>query len=229
LPLSGPSAARRATRSARGAGRLAAVGVVESFAGLPEDFTGVAVTRTGRVWSAATRELRQVPAGGEDRVLAERNRREALLGEVEAAARAEQAALAEVEAATAAVADADAARDEADRAARVAARARDEAAETEQHARWLIEQRRKAPDEGPGAERRAQLESAIATERRLAERAERERKERLRRIELDEARLARDGELKPAADRLAAALEEACAAIALRVEALGAELEADRA
>src|SRR5436190_13824480 len=96
-------AARVDTRSALVAGLLADVWVVESFDGLPEDFTGVAVTRTGRVWSAATRELRQVPAGGEDRVLAERNRREALVGDVEAAARAEHAALAKVEAASAAV------------------------------------------------------------------------------------------------------------------------------
>ena len=51
--------------------------------GSRDGFAGVAVTRAGRVWSAATRELRQVPAGGEDRVLAERNRRDGLVAEVE--------------------------------------------------------------------------------------------------------------------------------------------------
>ena len=112
------------------------------------------MTRDGRVWSPATRELRQVPAGGEDRVLAERNRRDGLLAEVERAARAEQAALAKVEEAPRAVQGADATRDEADRAARAAAGARDEAAEAERHTGWLIEQRRSAPDEGPAAERR---------------------------------------------------------------------------
>ena len=38
----------------------------------------MAVTRTGRVWSARARELRQAPAVGEERILAERNRREQL-------------------------------------------------------------------------------------------------------------------------------------------------------
>ncbi len=207
---------------------LAGVWVVESLEALPEDFDGVAVTRTGRVWSAAARELRQVPAGGEDRVLAERNRRDGLVAAVEAAAQAEQAAGAEVERASEAVAAADAARDDADRAARAAARARDEAVEAERHAGWLIAQRRRAPDEGPTAERRAQLEAAVATERRLADRAERERAERLRRTEHERGRLAADEALAPAVVRLAAALEQAAAAVATRVEVLKAELDADR-
>ena len=66
---------------ADGDGRLAARAarrrwVVDSLDGLDPAFSGVAVTRDGRVWSPVTRELRQVPAGGEDRVLAERNRRD---------------------------------------------------------------------------------------------------------------------------------------------------------
>ncbi len=201
---------------------------MDSFDALDRDFAGVAVTRDGRVWSPATRELRQVPAGGEDKVLAERNRRDALVAEVERAAQAERAALAKVEEASKAVQAADAARDEAERAARAAARARDEAAEAERHAGWLIEQRRHAPDEGPGAERRAQLEAAVASERRLVERAERERAERERRIAGERERLARDSALQPAAERLAAALQQAAAAVAERVEVLGAELDADR-
>ena len=156
--------------------------MVHSVDGLAADFGGIAVTRAGRVWSPATRELRQVPAGGEDRVLAERNRRDELLGGVERAAQAEQAALARVETAAQAVSRADAARDEAERSARAAARARDEAAEGERHARWLMDERRRTPDEGPDAERRAQIQAALGTERRLAERAERERTERARRI-----------------------------------------------
>src|SRR5204862_308535 len=126
---------------------------------------GIAVTKDGRVWAPGTRELRQVPAGGEDRVLSERNRREALVRQVEAAAQAERAALAEVETAQQAVAEADSARDAAERDARAAARARDEAAEAERHARWVIQQRRSAPDEGATAERKLQVEAAIATER----------------------------------------------------------------
>jgi len=208
---------------------LADVWVVETVDRLDPSFKGVAVTRDGRVWSPSTRELRQVAPGGADRVLAERNRRDALVEQVEVAARAERAAQVEVEAAQAKVAEADAARDVIDREARAAARARDEAAEAERHARWVIQQRRSAPDEGPSAERRAQVESAIKTEQRLAERAERERQERARQLEHERRRLGRDEELKPAADRLAAALEAAGAVIRTRVAVLEAELAADRA
>src|SRR5207253_1178330 len=79
------------------------------------------------------------------------------------------------------------------------------------------------------AERRAQLEAALATERRMAERAAREREERARRIETEAARLARDEALRPAVERLAGAMQAAGEAIAVRVEVLGAEMEADRA
>jgi chromosome segregation protein len=207
---------------------LASVWVVDDIAALPRDFAGVAVTRQGRLWSAATRELRQVPAGGEDRVLAERNRRDALLGEVERAAAAERAAQAALEQAGEAVAAADAARDEADRAARTAARAREDAAEAARHAARLIEQRRQAPDDGPAAGRHSQLEAALAAERRLAERAARERAERARRIADERARLAHDQDLRPRAERLVAALEAAAAAVASHAQRLEAELAADR-
>jgi chromosome segregation protein len=92
----------------------------------------------------------------------------------------------------------------------------------------VIEQRRTAPDEGPAAERRAQLESALASERRLIERAERERVERENRITAERERLARDEALRPAAERLAATLSEAGAAVGSRLEVLEAELQADR-
>ncbi len=208
---------------------LADVWVVDDVEALDPSFRGVAVTRDGRVWSPSTRELRQVPAGGADRVLTERNRRDALLNDVEKAAQAERAALAAVEESQAKVAAADAARDAIDREARAAARARDEAAEAERHARWVIQQRRAAPDEGPSAERRAQVEAAIATEKRLAERAQRDRAERARKLEHERRRLERDEALRPVAERLAAALQSATEAIATRLEVLEAELTADRA
>jgi chromosome segregation protein len=210
-------------------GLLAEVWVVETFESLSPDFRGVAVTRTGRVWSPATRELRQVPGGGEDRLLAERNRRDQLVQESERAAQKEHAALADGEQASQAVAAADAARDDADRAAREATRARDEAGEAVRHAGWLIEQRRKAPDEGPIATRRAQLGAALAAERRLAERAERERRDRERRLALERERLAADDRLAPAAQRLVDVLEVAGMAVGERQESLQAELDADRA
>jgi chromosome segregation protein len=207
---------------------LADVFVVDDLGALEPGFHGVAVTRDGRVWSPGSRELRQVSAGGEDRVLAERTRRDGLIAQVEEAAQAEQTALAAVEGAAARVQAADAARDEADRAARAAARARDEALEAERHAGHLIAQRSDAPDEGPIAARRAQIEGALATEGRLAERAEREREVRVRRIAHERDRLAYDEALRPAAERLAAALEAALTAVRTRVEVLDAELVADR-
>ena len=207
---------------------LDAVWVVDDLATVPEDFAGVAVTRTGRAWSALTRELRQVAAGGAERVLAERNRRDRLIAASERAVQAEQVALAAAEGAGTAVAAADAARDEADQAARQADRDRSAAGEEMRRAAWLIEQRRKAPQEGAAAVRRAQVEGELAAERRTAERAARERAERGRRLEYLRAQRAADEHLEPLARTLAATLGRVSAAVANRVEALEAELAADR-
>ncbi len=92
---------------------LANTWVVDDLEQLPPAFIGVAVTRAGRAWFGFTRELRQAPRGGSERVLAERNRRDALIAESERAVRAEHGALAAVEAAVAAVQAADATRDQA--------------------------------------------------------------------------------------------------------------------
>jgi chromosome segregation protein len=76
---------------------LGATWVVDSLDGVADSFDGVAVSRSGRVWSPLTGELRQSPSVGEERVLAERNRRERLLHEHEEAAQRENAAAAAVE------------------------------------------------------------------------------------------------------------------------------------
>ena len=207
---------------------LANTWVVEDLDQLPPAFLGVAVTRAGRAWFGFTRELRQAPRGGSERVLAERNRRDALVSESERAVQGEQGALAAVEAAAAAVQAADATRDEADRALRDADRARAQAVEEERRAAWLIDERSKAPDQGEAAVRRAQVEGELAAERRVAERAARERAERAARIERLAAALVRDQALLPVAHRLVAALEGALGAVGARVEALDAELLADR-
>ena len=207
---------------------LADTWVVGDVAAVRGGFSGTAVTREGRVWIGAWGELRQVPAGGEERVLAERNRRDALVGESETAARAEHEAIRQLDGLAAAVTTADAARDEAETAMRAAVRAHDEAAEQETRAVRLIEQRRGAEDEGPGAVRRAQIEAELAAERRLAERAERDRAERAERIAQAERRLGRERALVPDAERLVTVLAEAASAIAARVEVFDAELAAHR-
>jgi chromosome segregation protein len=207
---------------------LADVWVVDEIATVPADFAGIAVTKAGTVWFSRARELRQVPAGGEDRVLAERNRRDELVAATERAAAAERDAQVRAQQATGAVARADAARDEADKRTREAQRTRDQAAEAERRAAWLVQQRRDAPDEGPGAVRRAEVQGELAAERRLAEQAARERAVRSRRLAEARAGRDRDAALAPQAERLAAALQDAASALAERVASLDAELAADR-
>jgi chromosome segregation protein len=92
-----------------------------------------------------------------------------------------------------------------------------------------VEARRRAPEEGAGAVRRAQLQGELAAERRAAERAEREWAERERRAAHLRARAHDDERLLPVAGRLAAALDAVAAVLLGRAEALDAELEADRA
>jgi chromosome segregation protein len=203
--------------------------LVEDLSTLPAGFSGVAVTRAGRVWHGRRRELRQTPEGGEERVLAERNRRDQLIAASQDAVQAEQAARAGCDRTEQAVAAADAKRELADRALRDASHALTAAEEAARRAVWLIEQRRAAPLEGASAVRRAQINGELAAERRALERAEREFVERARRIAGLRRRLAADRALAPDADRLVAALDAAAAAIGERVRALAAELAAGRA
>jgi chromosome segregation protein len=235
VPSPGPGARRlldllRGPDDAMAAARrlLADAWLVDSLDGL-DAFAGLAVTRDGRAWSGRTRELRRVAAGGGERVLAERNRRDRLVAESEAAVQAEQAALRAVEEAGAAVAQADAARDEADRARRDADRARSQAQEDERRAGWLIAQRREQPDQGETAVRRAQLQGELAAEQRVAERAARERAERSRRILVLAAQLEREEQLLPQSQRLVDVLTTVSAGTASALATMEAELEADRA
>src|SRR6476469_2273954 len=208
---------------------LANAWLVETLDDLAPDFDGVAVTRTGRAWFARTRELRQAPQGGAERVLEQRNRRDALVARVDASIRAEQEALAAVEAARAAVGAADGTRDEADRALRGADRERTQAVEAQRRATWLIEERSRAPEQGEAAVRRAQVLGELAAEQRVAERAARERAERAGRIERLTAQLQRDRALVPAAERLVSALAVALGAIRRRTGVLEVVRTADRA
>lgn len=208
---------------------LASTWVVDDLGAVPDDFSGVAVTRAGRVWDARAGELRQAAEAGEERVLAERNRRDELIAASEQAVQAEHAAKAGAERAGEAVTAADLAREKADDAVREIDRARAAAEEDVRRTAWLIEQRRKAPEDGAAAVRRAQLDGELQAERRNAERAARQRDERAQRIAMLEGRIAADRALAPVAERLTAALGHVIAEVANRVEALEAELTADRA
>ncbi len=202
--------------------------VLDDLGELPAAFDGVAVTPRGRVWSARTRELRQAPAVGEDRILAERNHREQLLAASERAAQAELDARAALERTTAAGSEADVNRDRLTAAHRAAVRGLDEALEAQRRLAALIERRRAAPDDGPDAGRRSQLAAELAAERRMLERAEKERADRARRTERLRSAVARDRALVPVVAEVVAALADAADAIASRLTVFEQALAADR-
>ncbi len=208
---------------------LADAWVVEALDNLPGSFRGIAVTTGGRVLFGSTGELRQAPAGGEERVLEQLGRRERLAAASAEAVRGEQAAQAAVEQTASAVSDADAARAEAESAMRAAARELDEAAEAVRRLERQAQLRREAPAEGALAVRHAELTAELRAERRLAEQIERERAERHSRAQLLRAAIERQVEVAAAAERVATALERAEAAVAERRDQLTAELEADEA
>jgi len=133
-----------------------------------------------------------------------------------------------VEAAVASTREADGARDEAERSARGTARAHADAAEAERQIVHAAEQKRRAPDDADTAARHAQIAAAIGAERRLLERAAREREARVARIAGETERAAADEALAPLADRLAGTLAEAAAVVGERVATLDAALRAER-
>jgi chromosome segregation protein len=211
------------------AGRLLAdAWVVERLEDLPPGFTGIAATRTGRVWFAAWGEVRQLTEGGEERVLARRNERDRLIAASELAVQAEHAAHTASERVLEALRAAESARGEAEAALREAERGCAEGREARRRTEWLIEQRRAAPEQGPLAVRKAQVEGELAAERRQAERVARELAERLARIERLRAQHAADTVLAPLAERLAKTLRGAGEAVEERVKELERQLASDR-
>ncbi len=208
---------------------LADAWVVERLEDVAEDFRGVASTASGRVLFAGWGELRQVTEGGAERVLARRNERDRLIAESEQAVAGEHAARAAVEHALEQAREANLARDQSDGALRDSERLLGEAAEAKRKALWLIEQRKAAPEQGPLAVRRAELQGELAAERRQAERRQAERAERARRIGRLQAQRTADLELTPRAERLAAVLAGTGEAMAGLLEQIEALLSEDRA
>jgi chromosome segregation protein len=208
---------------------LAGVWVVDSLSALPDTFSGIAVTKSGRLFDARTGELSQAPAGGGERLLEELARRDELIASSEQAVRDEAEARVAVESHGGAVAEADTAREAAESALRTALRAVAEAEEAASRSEWLIGRRREAPQDGPEAVRRAELLGDLRAEQRLAERIERERSERSRALTALRTGAERDLELTADAERAAAALEGARDAVSARRDSLDAELAAGAA
>ena len=222
------STARRRRRRSRG--RCSHdVWVVESLERLPDRFDGVAVTLSGRVWSSRTRELRQAPAVGEERVLAERNRRDALVRASEAAVQAEHAAGAALERHGEAVARADAESEQAIAAHRAAVSQRDEAGEEERRIAAAIERRRAAPDDGPDAGRRMQVSAELARgPGRARARAARARRAAGADRAAAATRRCATRRCCPQSARVIEALEHVASAIAERREQFELALRSDR-
>jgi chromosome segregation protein len=208
---------------------LHGIWVVDALDALPESFSGIAVTRAGRLFDARTGELAQAPAGGAERLLEELGRRDELVSASERAVAEELNARAALDSLGAAVAEADTARESAEAALRAALRETAEAEETVRRAEWVIARRREAPDDGPEAVRRAELTGDLRAEQRLAERIGREREERARSLAALKTGAERDLELSADAERAAVALEGARESVAARRDALQGELEAGAA
>jgi chromosome segregation protein len=185
--------------------------------------------RNGRIWSMTWDEVRRVILDGVQRALALGDEREREIAVGELADQAELLVKGAVEAALGEVSTVEEVRDAAARALREKERGVAEAEELQRRASWLIEQRQVAPEQGPLAVRRAQLQGELAAERRQTERRLAERAELATRIERLRAQHAADIELSPRAERMAAGLlstGEAIAGVLAQIEEL---LNQDRA
>jgi len=203
--------------------------LVDSLRQLDSSFCGVAVTRDGRVWSPRARELRQAASLGEERILAERNRRETLIGESERAAGEEQGAHAALQRAAADVADQGRMLEQAVGRQRVAQRERDDAAEQQRRLQLAIERRLGEPDDGPDAGRRSQLRAELSAAEATRELSGRQQAQRTSAIEQCRAQIARDERLVPVVADVIGALTILEEAIGERRAEFDAALSADRA
>lgn len=194
----------------------------------PLAFAGTLVTADGHVWRVGAGELQGSPQGGEERVLAERNRRDRLVGESEGAARAEREAVLAVEGLRDDLAEVDRARGAAEEASREARRGVVDAEEALRDAVRAVQRRQLAPDEGPAAVRRAQIVGELGAERRTAERLTRERAERETRAAGLEAALAADLRVEPIGQRMTDLLLDALRVVRERATVLEQAVQDDR-
>ncbi len=211
------------------AGRLLAdAWVVERLEDLAEGFRGVAVTPGGRVWFAEAGEVRQLSAGGSERVLARRNERDRLERELRDAAGALQEAEQHSAAALTELSGAETGAAGALEQLREHERRQAEAQESVRRSAWLIDQRREAPAHGPLAVRKAQLEGELAGECRQLAAAEHELAEREARRRRLQASYQRDEALCARAERMLAALGAAAEGAGALFGTLEKQLGEDR-
>ena len=187
------------------------------------------VDAEGTVFDGRSGLIRRTPGDAdEQRVLAERNRREELLAQSEVAIQAEHAARGELAALEEAVLEAGRVRDASADVTRERDRARISAEEELRRSEWAIEERRRMPESGEAAVLRAQLIGEADAERRGLERAEKERERRTHRTQLLEGKIVADRALLPRAEHLTDLLRRYAAAVRALAVAADAELDADR-
>lgn len=203
--------------------------VVDSLEGLPADFDGVAVTRSGRVFFARTGELRQAASGGEQRLLAEKNRREEIAGKLEGVRASETSAQSALEQLEQSLSVAESARERSQVAAREKRIARDELAGSVEGGSRAIERRIEAGlADGPTAVRRAGVEAELRSERSHADQLARAAELQARRREELEVKLLLMRAAVPRAQDLAAALAAAASSANERIAVIAAALAGDR-
>ncbi|MDO9353452.1 MAG: hypothetical protein Q7T55_07145, partial [Solirubrobacteraceae bacterium] len=187
------------------------------------------VAADGAVFDARSGLLRKTPGDAdEQRVLAERNRREELLAQTEKAVQAEHAKRGALPGLEEAVSEAGRNRDAAVDLTREHDRARIAAEEELRRSDWAIEERRRMPESGEAAVIRAQLTGELEAEKRGLERAEKERERRAGRITLLDGKVGADRDLLPRAEGLTDLLRRYAAAVRALAVAADADLDADR-
>ena len=189
--------------------------------------------RTGRVWSASARELRQAPAVGEDRILAERNRRRSqLVAETERSRPSRgRGARARVQRAGRVGRGRHPRANGPTAEHRAAVRAHDEAGEERRRIAALIERRRAGATTGGWGRMQAGAHSStaeLAAERGMLQRAERERAERATRLERLAPPRRADRQLVPAHAEVLSALGEGQTRSPRALDGFEAALAADR-
>ncbi len=185
--------------------------------------------RAGRIWTTTWSEVRTVIVDGLEHMLSLEDKHEREVAAGELADRAERLARGAIEHAFGELSGLEKEREQTEKAVREHERRLSDAAEARRKAAWLIEQRLAAPEQGPLAVRRAELQGELAAERRAAERRAAEEAQRTQRIERLRAQRANDVELAPRAARLAEALAgagEAMGGLLAQIEEL---LRGDRA
>jgi len=209
-------------------GLLSNVWVVDSIDVVKDSYRGSAVTLDGTVWLGSIRELRKVPSGGSDRVLAQRTRRDQLVLQTEEQVAKEQQAKAALEQSQSRVTALQQERKELDVQQHVKLREVDEARSAVERSERLIQQTKDEPEAGPSAVKKAKLQAELVTLESELARAQTEERECQKRILLAEAKIER---IESSMPRVASLLELMCSlreSVDTRLEKFAAEIEEDK-